>query len=116
MKKNGTCQMEIARCFCSFRIFGSFFLVIVSCFLYLIDSWRDVIHNYYGVYSVISVVGQMINFDRFKSLILLSAAFVYSGSFCDDWKNKYYYFISTRTTRKKYVFTKVFVNGFAVFL
>ncbi|WP_099468819.1 hypothetical protein [Konateibacter massiliensis] len=108
--------MELMRCFGSGHIWVWICLVLVACCLYPIGSWRDIINNRYGVYSVLSVVEQMVNFDRFKSLILLAVAFIYSGSFCDDCQNNYYHFIGTRASLKKYAFTKVFVNGIGVFL
>ncbi|WP_070042141.1 hypothetical protein [Robinsoniella peoriensis] len=115
MNKYNSLRMEVVRCFGSLRFWGCIALVLLSCCLYLAGSWTSVVQNIYGVHSVITILNQMINFDRFKSLTLLAAAFVYSGSFCDDRKDNYLCFICTRTTLKKYVFNKVIINGVGVF-
>lgn len=114
MNKNNTLRMEVFRCFGSLRFWGCIAFVLLSCCLYLAGSWKSVVQNIYGVHSVISILNQMINFDRFKSLTLLAAAFLYSGSFCDDRKDNYLCFICTRTTFKRYVFNRVIINGMGV--
>lgn len=116
MKNSSTLQMEVIRCFGSLQFLGCIILVILSCGLYLADSWKSVVQNANGVYSVVSIVNQMINFDRFKSLTILAAAFVFSGSICDDWKENYHHFICIRNSLKKYAFTKVLINGIGVFI
>lgn len=103
------------RCFFCRRLLFCILLVFGGCCLSDIGQWKEMFTNQYGVYTVWQTLYTLLDFDRFKPLLILAAAFSCSGGFCEDWNQKYIHAILVRTSVKKYAVSKLLASALSVF-
>lgn len=110
-------RMDAKRCFLSWRFIGIIVAVCIICLLSMLEVLGVVLTKgrSYG-YSSADQLNGMLLFERFKPLLIVALAAVYSCSFVEDWKHRYFRFIHVRSNLRAYAVSKIIITVTGVVL
>ena len=107
-------RADIARSVCSLR-----FVLMVAASAFLMaaseaNQYRTINGRIHV--SVVDVIGHVMAMDKFKVILVILMAVIYTKSFCDDYNSSYLRGILTRIDATRYAQSRVVANVAAVVL
>ncbi|MFA9378531.1 MAG: hypothetical protein ACERKZ_17555 [Lachnotalea sp.] len=104
-------KSEIYRAMLSRRFVISVLCMMMVCFISIHDTIQNLI-SYGNKFddSIVSVIKTMIGFDRFKVLIVVLSAIIYTDSYCSDFQTHYINLVYSRIGVRAYAICKCMVN------
>lgn len=110
-------RTDAKRCFLSWRFLAIIFAIAMICIMGMSENWGLIFSgNVRDIMSSADQLNKMMTFDRFKPLMIVALAAVYSNSFAEDWNHRYFRFIFSRSGLASYVISKVIVTIIAVII
>lgn len=111
MKKRSCLKMDARRCFFSWRFLGVIIAIVIICILSMSESWGQIFSGeFQDTISSADQLNKMLYFDRFKPLLIVALAAVYGSSFAEDWNHRYFRFIFSRSSLKRYAVSKIIIT------
>lgn len=108
-------RTDAKRCFFSWRFLGVICAIAMICIMSMSESWSIIFSGKArDTMSSADQLNKMITFDRFKPLMIVVLAAVYSNSFAEDWNHRYFRFIFSRSGLKAYAISKTIITMVAV--
>ncbi|MCI6676540.1 MAG: hypothetical protein MSG78_06540 [Clostridiales bacterium] len=111
-------EMDMRRSIYSWR----FLIIAVSICLVCICSMTEQISSIIKFdlpresFSSVRELMTLLNFDRFKTVMIVLLAGIYSASYCEDWNHRYFRLILSRSNLKTYALSRVLVTMISVVL
>lgn len=103
--------MDARRCFLSWKFIGVVVAVCVICLLSIAEVLEAVFTKSIRYdYSSADLLNGTLQFERFRPLLIVALAAVYSCSFAEDWNHRYFRFIHIRSDLKAYAFSKITIT------
>lgn len=103
--------MDIRRCFLSWRFLAIIFAITIICIISMSESWSAIFSGKVrDTMSSADQLNKMMYFDRFKPLLIVVLAAVYSNSFAEDWNHRYFRFIFSRSGLKSYAWSRIIIT------
>lgn len=116
MKKNkrltALLHMDFVRAVCSWR----FFALTIGLWLICLASAADIIQlaieypENRSMFCSTAEIMKMLGFDRFKTVMVVILAGIYSTSYSDDWNCRYFRCILYRTDLHSYALSKILIT------
>lgn len=106
-------KMDAKRSICSVKMI---IIIVALVFTLIFSSW-DMIRaskKDISAYGVIDMLGTALMMDKFKVLMVMFTAGIYTAGFCYDFKHHYIRMILARTDLISYSISKFIVNTVAV--
>lgn len=116
--RRGFIKSEIIRTVYSGKFLLIELLIILVCIL---SGYEDLAYilKYSDSYSVTEYIIRIIDYDKFKMIIIILSSFIYTDSYCEDFNSNYINAVNSRLDIKSYAKCKFTVNtivsGLAVF-
>ena len=111
MKKRSCLKMDARRCFFSWRFLGVIIAIVIICILSMSESLGQIFSGEFrDTISSADQLNKMLYFDRFKPLLIVALAAVYGSSFAEDWNHRYFRFIFSRSSLKRYAVSKIIIT------
>lgn len=110
-RTNHMIRMDAKRCFFSWRFVSIVVGIAVICIMGMSENWKVIFSGQVrDIMSSADQLNKMMSFDRFKPLLIVALAAVYSNSFAEDWNSRYFRFIFSRAGLKKYACSKIVIT------
>lgn len=108
-------KMDAKRSICSVKMI---IIIVALVFTLIFSSWDMIRASKKDIlaYGVIDMLGTALMMDKFKVLMVMFTAGIYTAGFCYDFKHHYIRMILARTDLISYSISKFIVNTVAVVL
>ncbi|WP_099468612.1 hypothetical protein [Konateibacter massiliensis] len=104
-----------------FQSIISFKFIVLTCGIILVfyasawDTLQLLIKGKFSGYSsMVSLFSSIIGLDRFKSVIIILLASIYTSSFCEDWNSRFLHMIVARSSVRMYAWARLTANACAI--
>ena len=106
-------KMDAKRSICSVKMI---IIIVALVFTLIFSSWDMIRASKKDIlaYGVIDMLGTALMMDKFKVLMVMFTAGIYTAGFCYDFKHHYIRMILARTDLISYSISKFIVNTVAV--